>query len=380
MVWPSSNATLLSTAPGDEAAALTALADDGAVALDAGGVLLVGERLASSPGALSAALELARRTGVRVAWVPRRAGDRGAVDAGCLPGLLPGGRLVSDPSARADVAATWGVESLPATAGLDGDAILDAATRGRLGALLVAGVDPVDLPDPTSARTALETVPFLISCEIRVSEVTRRADVVLPVAPVVEKPGTFVDWEGRPRPFGQVLSGGNALPDVRVLAGIAEELVGGRGLAFRTIEQAAAELAELGDWDGDRGAAPTTPAGAAAVPRDGAVVLDTYKLLIDSGRMLDGEPYLRATGRVATIRASAATLHRLGVVEGEQVLLQTDAGAITLPAESADIPDGVVWAPQHAGEVPLRVALGAGRGDVVRIDAGTDMHGEGGPR
>jgi NADH-quinone oxidoreductase subunit G len=53
---------------------------------------------------------------------------------------------------------------------------------------------------------------------------------------------------------------------------------------------------------------------------------------------------------------------------------------MTLPAESADIPDGVVWAPQHAGEVPLRVALGAGRGDVVRIDAGTDMHGEGGPR
>ncbi len=371
--------TLLGTAPGDEAAALSRLADDGALALDPGAVVLVGERLATSPGALSAALDLARRTGARLAWVPRRAGDRGALDAGCLPGLLPGGRLVADASARADVAATWGVEALPARPGLDTGAILEAATRGQLGALVVAGVDPVDLPDPASVRTALETVPFLVSCEIRVSEVTRRADVVLPVAPVAEKPGTFVDWEGRPRPFGQVLAGGNALPDVRVLAGIAEELVGGRGLAFRTVEQAGAELAELGGWDGERAAAPTVPAGAAATTIEGEVVLDTYKLLIDSGRMLDGEPYLRATGRAATIRASAATLHRLGVVEGDPVMLQTDAGAVTLPAESADISDGVVWAPQHAGEVPLRVALGAGRGDVVRIGAGTEMHTEGVP-
>ena len=33
-----------------------------------------------------------RKTGARLAWVPRRAGDRGAVEAGCLPSLLPGGR------------------------------------------------------------------------------------------------------------------------------------------------------------------------------------------------------------------------------------------------------------------------------------------------
>ena len=33
-----------------------------------------------------------RSTGARIAWVPRRAGDRGAVEAGALPNLLPGGR------------------------------------------------------------------------------------------------------------------------------------------------------------------------------------------------------------------------------------------------------------------------------------------------
>jgi NADH-quinone oxidoreductase subunit G len=135
----------------------------------------------------------------RLAWVPRRAGDRGAVDAGCLPGLLPAGRTVSDASARADLAAAWGVPALPATPGLDTDAMLGAAAAGQLGALVVAGVDPVDLPDPAGARAALAKVPFLVSMEIRASEVTERADVVLPVAPAVEKSGTFVDWEGRPR-------------------------------------------------------------------------------------------------------------------------------------------------------------------------------------
>ena len=42
------------------------------------GVILVGERLATSPGALTRRRRLARTTGARLAWVPRRAGDRGA--------------------------------------------------------------------------------------------------------------------------------------------------------------------------------------------------------------------------------------------------------------------------------------------------------------
>src|SRR5207342_2582162 len=38
-----------------------------------------------------------------VGWVPRRAGERGAVEAGALPTLLPGGRPVTDDAARAEV-------------------------------------------------------------------------------------------------------------------------------------------------------------------------------------------------------------------------------------------------------------------------------------
>ena len=60
-----------------------------------GAIIIVGERLAGVPGGLSAAARLADTTGAKLAWVPRRAGERGALEAGALPGLLPGGRPLS---------------------------------------------------------------------------------------------------------------------------------------------------------------------------------------------------------------------------------------------------------------------------------------------
>ena len=54
-----------------------------------GSIILVGERAAEAPGALEAAVALAQATGARLAWVPRRAGERGALEAGALAGLMP---------------------------------------------------------------------------------------------------------------------------------------------------------------------------------------------------------------------------------------------------------------------------------------------------
>ncbi|MGB7981744.1 MAG: NADH-quinone oxidoreductase subunit G, partial [Candidatus Nanopelagicales bacterium] len=103
------NAHVLGAVPGQEAAVLAGLASGDGPAAQAlaapGSVILVGERAAESPGALSAAVELAQRTGATLAWVPRRAGDRGALEAGALAGLLPWGRPLADADARGQVAA-----------------------------------------------------------------------------------------------------------------------------------------------------------------------------------------------------------------------------------------------------------------------------------
>ncbi|HEX3823002.1 MAG TPA: NADH-quinone oxidoreductase subunit G [Mycobacteriales bacterium] len=367
---------LLSSLPGAEAGVLTSLADtsstDEAVAAAAaalarpGAVILVGERLGTSPGALSAAASLADKTGARLAWVPRRAGDRGAIEVGCVPGLLPGGRPILDGAAREHLAMVWGA-SVPSGPGRGGDAILADAAAGEV-ALVVAGVDPGDLADPDLALKALESAPFVVSFEVRESAVTDRADVVFPVAPVVEKSGSYLDWEGRVRPFDATLEASGAMGDGRVLDRLAAAL----GTALGTAEprDVKAEIARIGAWDGARPTAPSHQAGTAAKPGAGEAVLATWHHLLDEGRLQEHEPHLAGTRKPAVVRLSAATAGRLGVADGTEVTVSTDRGSITLPLAITALPDQVVWLPTCSAGSHVHSMLGAGSGAVVRLSAG----------
>src|SRR5207237_1305562 len=136
---------------------------------------------------------------------------------------------------------------------------------------------------------------FVIALEVRASAYTELADVVFPVAPASDKAGTFVNWEGRVRPFGKVLDNPHSLPDVRVLAGIAEER--GRPIGFRTPEAAWAEMTQVGPWTGERAPFEPFETVAAQPPQgpSGGLVLASWKQLLDDGRLQDGDPYLAAT-------------------------------------------------------------------------------------
>src|SRR5207342_1440559 len=333
--------TLIAASPGTEAQVVAGLAHDGSVELDSAGVILVGERLATVPGALTAVAHLARTSGAKLAWVPRRAGDRGAVETGCLPALLPGGRPVSDAAARVEAATTWGIDSLPEHAGRDGDAIVAALVSGDLGGLVVGGVDPDDTSDPAAFRVALEAASFVVALELRDTDVTAAADVVFPVAAVTDKAGTFVNWEGRTRGFDAVFTNPNALPDARVLAGIAEEL--GRPLGFRSTVDARRLMTEMGPWDGERAALADSPVASSS--GDDSLALATWKPMLDNGSLQDGEKYLRATARTPVCRVSPAAFAALGPM----VTLTGDRGSVTLPTEPCDdlAPD-TVWVPANS--------------------------------
>ncbi len=373
---------LVQAAPGTETEVIQAIIDGAAevagTAADVrrpGAVILVGERLSTVPGALSAAVRLAATTGARLAWVPRRAGDRGAVEAGALPNLLPGGRPVTDPAARVDLAAAWDVASLPSGAGRDVTGMLAAGAGGQLGGLLVGGVDPFDLPDPVVALRALDAVGFVVSLEVRRSAVTSRADVVLPVAPVSEKAGTFVNWEGRWRAFPAALAT-NALADYRVLDMLADELDVVLGL--RGVERVRAELAELDVWEGAHPAAPTVGAVEPAQPGPGTAVLATWHLLLDNGRLQQGEPYLAGTAHRPVARLSAATAAEIGLADGAALTVSTSRGTVTLPGVVTAMPDRVVWLPTNSPRCTIRGTLGADAGAVVAIrPASTDVAGTG---
>ncbi|MCV7286807.1 NADH-quinone oxidoreductase subunit G [Mycolicibacterium wolinskyi] len=359
--------TLIPAAPGGEAAALDSLADDDRLRRP-GAVILVGERLATSPGALSAAVRLAAGTGARLAWIPRRAGERGAVEAGALPNLLPGGRPVADATARAQTADAWNTGELPGSPGRDGAEILAAAADGNLAALLIGGVDIADLPDPELALSALRMTPFVVSLELRESAVTDLADVVFPVAPVVEKAGAYVNWEGRFRPFKPSLQS-NAIPDLRVLHYLADEI--GVDLGLTTADAADAELTRLGAWTGARAPAPTVPSAEPVEPGPGQAVLASWRMLLDAGRLQDGEPHLAGTARPAVARLSAATAAEIGAADGDPVTVSTDRGAITLPLAITDMADRVVWLPMNSPGSAVHAQLGVTAGALVSIGRAT---------
>ncbi|GIF05265.1 NADH-quinone oxidoreductase subunit G [Actinoplanes siamensis] len=362
-------AALVPAVPGDEA---RLLGTDPAVAaaLSApGSVLLVGERLATVPGGLSAAAALAARTGARLAWVPRRAGDRGALDTGCLPNLLPGGRPVSDPSARAELSIAWAVETgtLPSKPGRDVDQIIAAAAGGALGGLLVGAVDPGDLADPALAEQALDAVPFLVSLELRKSAVTERADVVLPVAPAVEKAGTYMDWEGRLRSFETVLRDSTAMTDGRVLEAIAALLE--VSLNTGDVRSVRRELGAM-PASSARPEPPAVAAGAVAEPGEHAAVLATWHQLLDLGTLLDGDEVLAGTARPPVVRIGKELAGQLRVTDGDPVTARTGRGSVTLPAAITDLPRQVVWLPTNSPGSAVRRDLGVTAGAVVRLSAG----------
>ncbi|MFE1440945.1 NADH-quinone oxidoreductase subunit G [Streptomyces sp. NPDC058739] len=372
--------TLLPAAPGTETEWLDALAsgvgleEPGGRCAEAlraeGSVIVVGERLAAVAGGLTAAVRAATATGARLVWIPRRAGERGAIEAGALPSLLPGGRPATDPRAREEVAAAWGVAELPHRYGRDTGQIVEAAASGELRALLVAGVEVADLPDPARAREALDEVGFLVSLEQRPSEVTARADVVLPVAAVAEKAGAFLNWEGRVRFFEAALKPDQmtrrlAPGDARVLQMLADAMDVHLGLP--DLRTARAELDRLGAWEGQRAGEPRESGGVLPRPAAGEAVLAGHRLLLDLGALQRGDEALAGTRHAAHARVSAATAVEAGVRDGEVLVVTGPSGTVELPLEITEMPDRVVWLPLNSTGRGVASDAGAQPGSLVRI-------------
>ncbi|MFO8076623.1 MAG: NADH-quinone oxidoreductase subunit G [Egibacteraceae bacterium] len=332
-------------------------------------VVLAGERLARSPGALPAAAALARGLDPddpALAWVGRRAGARGAVDAGLVPGLLPGGRTLEDPG---PVAEAW--DRLPAAPGKDARAILEAAAAGELRALYLVGVDPVaDFADPALARRALERVDTLIVQDLLETPSTVHADALLPAAAAQERTGSFTTWEGRRQPFPQAVPApGVALEDWDILRQVARAM--GHDLGWETAMDVRREAAPL------MSPARSLAAGLAdvAVPRperaerdDDALEAVLVDALLGRGELLDGAKELLASAPEPVATVAPGEAERLGLAAGERVAVVGDAGRLELAlAVDEHVVPGVVVLPANSTDprpaelaadgAPLRVRL-----------------------
>ena len=345
-------------APGAEAAAITSQS------LTSKSVILVGERAAESAGVLSAVAALADSSSAKIAWIPRRAGERGALEAGAIGNVLPGGRPVTDASARVDIAAVWGSNALPTTEGKSTQEIYAAVNAGEIGALVVGGVDPLDGENSQSALAALEKA-FVVSLEIASSAVTQHADVVLPVAAVTEKSGSFLNWEGRPRSFDAAVQDSLNRSDLRILSMIAEAMDASINLG--TVSAAIKEIASLGKWEGARASMSKVSAPAQPTVSGDKFILTSWRRLLDLGTLQQGEENLAGTARKTVAVISPKRAGALGVVDGDKVKISTSLGSVTLSALVEDIHDDAIWAPRNSRGSQLLVNLGVAHGAVVSV-------------
>jgi NADH-quinone oxidoreductase subunit G len=324
--------------------------------ITANSVIIVGERAAEVPGALSVALELAKSSGAKLAWIPRRAGERGALAAGALGNLLPGGRPVSDSAARVGLQSAWGVASLPESQGRSTSEILAALKDKSLDAVLIGGVDPMDI-SAEALHQLLNT--FVVSLEIAHTSVTAIADVVLPVAGVVEKTGSYLDWRGIARHFEKGVEDADLRSDVRVLSILADAL--GTPINLPTVGATVREIASLGNWDGVR---PAFTKRSAESKESKDFTLVSWRFLLDLGSLQEGEENLAGTAKKARAHISSSAAATLGVIESDFVVISSESGSIELPVLIREIADNLIWVPRNSEGSQVIPSLGFTRGAV----------------
>jgi len=311
-------------------------------------VILLGTLAAHHPdaAALRALADyIAERCGGTFGHLTDGANGAGAWLAGVVPHRGPGGGSVASP-------------------GFDARSMLEEGLRGYL----LLGVEPeLDSADSARALRALSGADFVVGLTAyRTPAMEEYADVLLPVAPFAETPGTYINAEGTWQSFEAVTSSpGDARPAWRVLR------VLGNALDIDGFEymEAGEILAELRERLGDVAA---EDAGGRRVPRAlpkragkglyriGYVPLYAVDPLVRRARPLQETADARASR--AAVRINQREARRQGLEAGQRVdVVQSSARATLEVIIEPSVPDGCVLL--HAG-VPGSVGLGPAFGPI----------------
>ena len=414
-------ATHVLCTPGDEARLLAggtdATVDDALAALRELGdeaIVLAGER----PGAAGAAKAAADALGARFQYVTRRANDRGALLSGVHPSLLPGGRSMHEVD---DVERVWG-PLMNREPGRDTNGILRACAEREIDVLFLVGVDPLrDVPDADLVRRALDNVPVKVVQSLELGSLERYADAFLPASAFLEKDGHVSTWEGRGQRLRAIRGrDGISLADWEIFASMA--LACGGDLGFETLDEVHEEMGRLvgarernvsdepvgapaadaqpsgsvegldaqPDWErvrGDEGATAEVDRSrgdlgethdATATEGEGGLVLFTYPLLVDEGRLSEGADELKAALEdEAFVELHPTAAASLGVADGGRAIVRTEAGEVELPVVVTEhIAAGAAFVPFNqpglaanmlmSGQMLARATISAADADAAR--------------
>jgi formate dehydrogenase major subunit len=321
---------------------------------------------------------------------------QGASDAGLIPMMYPDYHRVSEPAARARVAAAWGVDEarLDPVPGLTVVEILDAIDRREVRGMYILGENPaMSDPDTNHARSALAKLDLLVVQDLFLTETACLADVVLPASAFAEKTGSFTNTDRLVQPGRRAVPlPGQARQDLWCITELArafdldwshygttpDDCDAAAGRVFEEMRSVMPSLAGISWARLLREGHVVHPCAAEDQPGEDIVFIDhfptadgrgrfvpadvlpadeqpdaDYPLVLITGRQLEhwhtGSMTRRATALAALEPDPVALVHPLelarhGVVPGSVLTLQSRRGAVSLYARADEgTPEGTVF-------------------------------------
>ncbi len=330
----------------------------------------------------------------------------GGREVGGMANLLSGHRDLTNPQHRTEVAALWGVDSIPEIPGLTAVDLFEAVRAGKVRALWIACTNPAhSMPQQALIREALERCEFVVLQEaFATTETARYADLMLPASTWAEKEGTVTNSERRITHVQQAIPApADARPDWRIASDFACRLAiqlgrpeglqlfayaeveavfrehvrttQGRDLDIGGLSYAILDTQGPQQWPYPKGATQglprlyteahfATPTGRARfiVPTTSLTAETTdarFPIHLNTGRLRDQWHGMSRTGKTARlyghvdeprIDLAHSDMERRNIVDGDLVRVTSRRGAIILRAHAAeDIRSGQAFVAMHWG-------------------------------
>jgi len=315
---------------------------------------------------------------------------QGGGDMGAIPNKLPGFQDVeSDHAARERYEQAWGVTIQPRY-GWHLTQMFEAMERGELRALYVVGENPAQSEaDATHTLHLLEGLDHLVVQDIFLTKTAELADVVLPAsASWCESEGTVTNSERRVQRVRKALDPpGQARDDIEIVCDIARRM--GTDLSYAGAEDVWNELRSLSPmhagmsyeklerlggvqwpcydeedegslflhgrlWD-DPATGPLAPFNVVLHDPPVDELDEDFPIRLTTGRRLDSYNtgvqsggYTSPLRRGESLDLSPEDCKRLGIADGEEVLVSSRRGSVTAPVRvDASLRPGLAFMTLH---------------------------------
>ena len=331
----------------------------------------------------------------------------GGREVGGLANLLSAHRDMANPQHRAEVAALWGVDSVPDKPGRSAVELFEGLKSGEVKAVWIACTNPAQsMPDQAMIHAALQNAEFVIVQEaFGHTETCAYADLLLPATTWGEKEGTVTNSERAiTRVRAAVSAPGEARHDWAIVVDFARRLgiqlgkgdlaarmfpytspeevwnehresTRGRDLDITGLSYSLLETAGPQQWPFPEGAQkgkvrlyedgvfPTPSGRARFVATEHRITAESpsarYPLHLNTGRLRDQWHGMSRTGLVARLYSHEAEpllhmhkddMERRSLNNGDLVEVKSTRGAVVLKViESATLRPGQTFVPMHWG-------------------------------